>query len=175
MSFLPHLSLAKSCFCLSPIDKAAKNKLPVLHKILRGHLQQTLIARLTSMVSLRLAPAAIPVPLFRFFLPSQCPPISLTPAARIAPAAQILSRSSSSSTRWKSRQGRDSYAKEAKVQGLKSRAAFKLLEVRCGDIRKGNGGADSTRLMRNTRSSRKAKRSLIWSALSFRFLHGQEN
>lgn len=40
-----------------------------------------------------------------------------------------LGRSSSSSTRWKSRQGRDSFAREAKVQGLKSRAAFKLLEV----------------------------------------------
>ncbi|KAH8786171.1 FtsJ-like methyltransferase-domain-containing protein [Hyaloscypha finlandica] len=38
-------------------------------------------------------------------------------------------RNSSSSTRWKSRQGRDSYAREAKVQGLKSRAAFKLLEI----------------------------------------------
>ncbi|TGO55092.1 hypothetical protein BOTNAR_0252g00100 [Botryotinia narcissicola] len=37
--------------------------------------------------------------------------------------------SSSSSTRWKSRQGKDSWAKEAKVQGLKSRAAFKLLET----------------------------------------------
>ncbi|KAL9531015.1 rRNA Methyltransferase [Sphaerulina musiva] len=37
--------------------------------------------------------------------------------------------SSSSSTRWKSRQGRDSYAREAKVAGLKSRAAFKLLEI----------------------------------------------
>jgi hypothetical protein len=39
--------------------------------------------------------------------------------------------SSSSSTRWKSRQGKDSFAREARVQGLKSRAAFKLLEVRC--------------------------------------------
>jgi len=38
-------------------------------------------------------------------------------------------RPSSSSTRWKSRQAGDSYAREAKVQGLKSRAAFKLLEV----------------------------------------------
>jgi len=36
---------------------------------------------------------------------------------------------SSSSTRWKNRQGRDSYAREARVQGLKSRAAFKLLEI----------------------------------------------
>lgn len=37
--------------------------------------------------------------------------------------------SSSSSTRWKSRQGKDHFAREARVQGLKSRAAFKLLEV----------------------------------------------
>ncbi|KAF2134534.1 FtsJ-domain-containing protein [Dothidotthia symphoricarpi CBS 119687] len=37
--------------------------------------------------------------------------------------------SSSSSTRWKSRQGNDFFAKEARVQGLKSRAAFKLLEL----------------------------------------------
>ena len=37
--------------------------------------------------------------------------------------------SSSSSTRWKSRQGKDYFAREARVQGLKSRAAFKLLEV----------------------------------------------
>ncbi|KAF2877893.1 FtsJ-like methyltransferase-domain-containing protein [Massariosphaeria phaeospora] len=36
---------------------------------------------------------------------------------------------SSSSTQWKSRQGKDFYAREAKVQGLKSRAAFKLLEL----------------------------------------------
>ncbi|RDW57990.1 hypothetical protein BP6252_13401 [Coleophoma cylindrospora] len=37
-------------------------------------------------------------------------------------------RPSSSSTRWKTRQGRDSFAKEAKIQGLKSRAAFKLFK-----------------------------------------------
>lgn len=39
------------------------------------------------------------------------------------------SSSSSSSSRWKQRQGRDKYARDAKVHGLKSRAAFKLLEV----------------------------------------------
>ena len=38
-------------------------------------------------------------------------------------------RSSSSTKRWQSRQGKDKFAKEARVQGLKSRAAFKLLEV----------------------------------------------
>ena len=39
------------------------------------------------------------------------------------------SSSSSSSTRWKSRQGKDWFARAAKVKGLRSRAAFKLLEV----------------------------------------------
>ncbi|KAF3049495.1 2' O-ribose methyltransferase [Didymella keratinophila] len=38
-------------------------------------------------------------------------------------------RASSSSTRWKTRQGNDFFAREARVQGLKSRAAFKLLEL----------------------------------------------
>ncbi|KAK3070060.1 2' O-ribose methyltransferase [Teratosphaeriaceae sp. CCFEE 6253] len=37
--------------------------------------------------------------------------------------------SSSSSTRWKTRQANDSFARDAKVAGLKSRAAFKLLEI----------------------------------------------
>ncbi|CAK7208917.1 2' O-ribose methyltransferase [Sporothrix eucalyptigena] len=34
-----------------------------------------------------------------------------------------------SNTRWKARQGKDQFAREAKVRGLKSRAAFKLLEM----------------------------------------------
>ncbi|KAL7929081.1 FtsJ-like methyltransferase domain-containing protein [Trichoderma chlorosporum] len=38
-------------------------------------------------------------------------------------------RLSSSGTQWKQRQGRDAYVRHAKVQGLKSRAAFKLLEI----------------------------------------------
>ncbi|KAI1308297.1 FtsJ-like methyltransferase [Xylaria venustula] len=38
-------------------------------------------------------------------------------------------RWSSSNSRWKQRQGKDYFAREAKVQGLKSRAAFKLLEM----------------------------------------------
>ncbi|TQS34959.1 hypothetical protein Golomagni_04636 [Golovinomyces magnicellulatus] len=37
--------------------------------------------------------------------------------------------SSSSSSRWKDRQNNDVFAREAKVQRLKSRAAFKLLEI----------------------------------------------
>ncbi|KAI0451173.1 23S ribosomal RNA methyltransferase [Xylaria acuta] len=38
-------------------------------------------------------------------------------------------RWSSSNSRWKQRQGKDFFAREARVQGLKSRAAFKLLEM----------------------------------------------
>lgn len=47
------------------------------------------------------------------------------------PLPHILRRwtSSASSTRWKTRQGADRHAREAKVKGLKSRAAFKLLEL----------------------------------------------
>ncbi|KAM4065939.1 ftsJ-like methyltransferase [Hirsutella rhossiliensis] len=66
------------------------------------------------------------------------PPPSLAPPCRCAAAAAAqLSRpgvrpassSSSSSSRWKQRQGRDKYARDAKVHALKSRAAFKLLEM----------------------------------------------
>ncbi|KAH7390615.1 FtsJ-like methyltransferase-domain-containing protein [Pyrenochaeta sp. MPI-SDFR-AT-0127] len=45
------------------------------------------------------------------------------------PFTETVRHASSSSTRWKSRQGKDFFAREARVQGLKSRAAFKLLEL----------------------------------------------
>lgn len=48
---------------------------------------------------------------------------------RLYPPAEAR-RHSSSSSQWKARQGSDRFAREAKVAGLKSRAAFKLLEVR---------------------------------------------
>lgn len=44
-------------------------------------------------------------------------------------SAQRSQASSSSSSKWQSRQVNDKFAKLAKVQGLKSRAAYKLLEV----------------------------------------------
>ncbi|KAF3760689.1 FtsJ-domain-containing protein [Cryphonectria parasitica EP155] len=46
---------------------------------------------------------------------------------RLTPRSAI--RSSSSNSQWKSRQSRDPYARTAKVQGLKSRAAYKLIEM----------------------------------------------
>jgi 21S rRNA (uridine2791-2'-O)-methyltransferase len=76
---------------------------------------------------------------------ARCEPISLRPLSRPAVLAYVqtphqtvdargktsISRnaSTSSSTRWKARQSRDTFAREAKVAGLKSRAAFKLLEI----------------------------------------------
>jgi 21S rRNA (uridine2791-2'-O)-methyltransferase len=44
-------------------------------------------------------------------------------------SATFVVRWASSNARWKQRQSRDAYARDAKVQGLKSRAAFKLLEM----------------------------------------------
>jgi 21S rRNA (uridine2791-2'-O)-methyltransferase len=41
----------------------------------------------------------------------------------------VLSRRQASSKRWQARQSRDRFRKEALVQGLKSRAAFKLLQI----------------------------------------------
>jgi len=42
---------------------------------------------------------------------------------------EFIRCSSSSSKRWQTRAGNDKFSKEARVQGLKSRAAFKLLEI----------------------------------------------
>lgn len=51
------------------------------------------------------------------------------PGPRILLPWREAARQASSSTRWKQRQTNDVFAREAKVQGLKSRAAFKLLEM----------------------------------------------
>jgi hypothetical protein len=64
--------------------------------------------------------AAIPL------LPSSGAHAALTRA--FAPWITTLRHASSS--RWQARQSRDKFARDAKVQGLKSRAAFKLLQVR---------------------------------------------
>ncbi|KAI0892224.1 23S ribosomal RNA methyltransferase [Annulohypoxylon nitens] len=49
--------------------------------------------------------------------------------SHIAPVTLGGARWSSSSSRWKQRQGSDYHAKKAKLLNLKSRAAFKLLEI----------------------------------------------
>ncbi|KAI1778167.1 23S ribosomal RNA methyltransferase [Hypoxylon cercidicola] len=57
---------------------------------------------------------------------------AVQPLGVISPFAREATeniRWSSSNLRWKQRQGNDFYARAAKVQGLKSRAAFKLLEM----------------------------------------------
>jgi hypothetical protein len=53
-------------------------------------------------------------------------PVQLGSLAR---SVVVHRQASSSSKRWQTRQGNDKFSKEAKVQGLKSRAAFKLLEI----------------------------------------------
>lgn len=65
-------------------------------------------------------------------LPKEAPPCGRSPSAIACPQfsfIQASNASSSSSVRWKARQGKDVFAREAKVAGLKSRAAFKLLQV----------------------------------------------
>ncbi|KAI5927408.1 FtsJ-like methyltransferase-domain-containing protein [Camillea tinctor] len=51
------------------------------------------------------------------------------PALFISGSRSVRWASSSSSSTWKQRQANDRYAREARVQGLKSRAAYKLLEL----------------------------------------------
>ncbi|KAK6004721.1 hypothetical protein QM012_008583 [Aureobasidium pullulans] len=57
------------------------------------------------------------------------PAISIAPSQLHLTPRTSIAHGSSSSTRWKTRQTRDHFAREAKVAGLKSRAAFKLLEL----------------------------------------------
>ncbi|KAI5236947.1 FtsJ-domain-containing protein [Aureobasidium subglaciale] len=63
-----------------------------------------------------------PIETCRLAIPALSSHAKLTPKTSIA-------HGSSSSTRWKTRQTHDHFAREAKVAGLKSRAAFKLLEL----------------------------------------------
>ncbi|ETS81428.1 hypothetical protein PFICI_06430 [Pestalotiopsis fici W106-1] len=67
--------------------------------------------------------------LLRLRAPTCC--LSLARPICCAPVASCTgsTRYSSSNSRWKQRQGNDFFAREARVQGLKSRAAFKLLEM----------------------------------------------
>nr|XP_023927810.1 rRNA methyltransferase 2, mitochondrial-like [Quercus suber] len=55
--------------------------------------------------------------------------IHLTRFQPISPPHFLRSSSSSSSTRWKSRQSSDPYTRASKLAGLKSRAAYKLLDI----------------------------------------------
>ncbi|KAF4504052.1 hypothetical protein G6O67_008671 [Ophiocordyceps sinensis] len=54
--------------------------------------------------------------------------LALGPRPALSRCCARAASSTPSSSRWKQRQGRDKYARDAKVLALKSRAAFKLLE-----------------------------------------------
>ncbi|KAK8089272.1 ribosomal RNA large subunit methyltransferase J [Apiospora hydei] len=62
-------------------------------------------------------------------VPTASPQAALRRSVSQPLVAGCSARWSSSNSRWKMRQGADFYAQKAKVQGLKSRAAFKLLEM----------------------------------------------
>lgn len=65
--------------------------------------------------------------------PSHLKPSTLTPIQSALPSLLLphiqQTRPSSSQRRWQDRQSRDPFARQARVQGLKSRAAFKLLQM----------------------------------------------
>ncbi|KAK3503615.1 ribosomal RNA methyltransferase FtsJ domain-containing protein [Neurospora crassa] len=56
-------------------------------------------------------------------------PISPSPSTNVPTTHQLRLSSSSSNSQWKARQSNDYYARSARTSGLKSRAAFKLLEI----------------------------------------------
>ncbi|ESA42255.1 cell division protein ftsj, variant [Neurospora crassa OR74A] len=56
-------------------------------------------------------------------------PISPSPSTNVPTTHQLRLSSSSSNSQWKARQSNDYYARSARTAGLKSRAAFKLLEI----------------------------------------------
>lgn len=112
-------------------------------------------------------------PAFSSFIPkSLCgskalnSPIFLKQPCRLTKS--IARCSSSSSKRWQNRQGKDKFAISAKVQGLKSRAAYKLLEVNSDLPFPCIGLLTSLfRLMRDISSFEMAKLSLTWSVELF--------
>lgn len=62
-------------------------------------------------------------------LTAALPSPSLRGTLSFVVSESIRYSSSSSSTRWKDANSKDKFAQQAKIQGFKSRAAFKLLEV----------------------------------------------
>ena len=79
----------------------------------------------------------------------------------------FIPKKQSSSKRWQNRQLRDRFTREAAVQGLKSRAAFKLLQVFLSfPLTSGPAltidPSSFARLTRNIRFSRVASLWLIW-------------
>lgn len=84
----------------------------------RAALSERLISRVLSQLTLA---ATAPVSSPAYSHPHACQVCGLRPLE--------ARRHAASSSQWKSRQSRDRYARQAKVQGLKSRAAWKLIEV----------------------------------------------
>jgi len=90
-----------------------------------------LCLRQTPRTAIHLRANCILLTRLRVTSPPQClfVPHSSLPSSATSLVITIPTRPSSSSTRWKSRQTNDHFAKSARVAGLKSRAAYKLLEL----------------------------------------------
>lgn len=99
--------------------------------------------------------------------------LALGPRPALSRCCARAASSTPSSSRWKQRQGRDKYARDAKVLALKSRAAFKLLEVSLLDPGGGREGPQAltrraeARWMKSIASSSPTRRLSTWQA----FLH----
>lgn len=87
----------------------------------RRALSERLISRLLSQLALTSTTSAITTT-----APTTRPFSSRTTPQHPAPSTR---RNASTGSQWHARQSRDQYARAAKTQGLKSRAAFKLLEM----------------------------------------------
>ncbi|ROV89637.1 hypothetical protein VSDG_08088 [Cytospora chrysosperma] len=87
----------------------------------RPALSERLISRLLSQLALTSTTSAITTT-----APTTRPFSSRTTPQHHAPSSR---RNASTGSQWHARQSRDQYARAAKTQGLKSRAAFKLLEM----------------------------------------------
>lgn len=64
-----------------------------------------------------------------FHVYSMLSPVQILSSTPFVVFRWVLSRRQASSKRWQARHLKDRFRKEALVQGLKSRAAFKLLQV----------------------------------------------
>jgi len=80
---------------------------------------------------------------------------------------QVRQSSSASSTRWKTRQANDHFAREARVSGLKSRAAFKLLQIdeRYRILKRGSTIVDLVRFLLRLHYANEVSQSCTYSPL----------
>ena len=88
-----------------------------------------MLARYVPKLSFRDLPTVVKVSLRSCNFASHFSECSVKAQCAAKASIQRRAASGASSARWQTRQAGDAYAREAKVAGLKSRAAFKLLQI----------------------------------------------